>query len=152
KLGFAVARYQSGPRSGPLFSVTGFPSTATAGAVKTITVIAEDTAGNPNPGYAGAIHFTSSDPMAVLPGDYVFTAADHGVHVFSVTLKTSGFQSVSVTDIATGYAGGDGAITINAAAATQLILSAPASVNKGSAFSITVTALDPFGNVTTGYA
>ena len=42
-------------------------------------------------------------------------------------------------------------IVVNAAAASRLRISGPSSVSAGSAFSITVTALDPYGNVATGY-
>src|SRR5262249_62349741 len=37
------------------------------------------------------------------------------------------------------------------AAASRLLLSAPASVNAGVKFSLTVTAVDAYGNVVTGY-
>ncbi len=42
-------------------------------------------------------------------------------------------------------------ITVAAAAATHFTVSAPASATAGSAFSFTVTALDPFNNTATGY-
>jgi uncharacterized delta-60 repeat protein len=149
---FAVARYLGGPTSGPSFSVTGFPSNTTAGVANTITVTAETVSGNPNPGYTGTIHFTSSDLQAGLPADYTFTGADQGVHTFSVTLKTAGFQEVSVTDVSTGYAGGDGGIiTVNPASASQLVLSGPVNAAKGSAYDVTVTVEDAYGNVVTGY-
>jgi uncharacterized delta-60 repeat protein len=149
---YIVARFLGGPTSGPAFGVTGFPSNATAGVTQTITVTAEDASGNPNLGYTGTIHFTSSDPQAGLPADYTFTAADKGVHTFTVTLKTAGFQSVNVTDVSTGYSGGDGAITINPAAATSFVVSGfPTSIIQGTAATFTVTAMDPYGNVATGY-
>jgi uncharacterized delta-60 repeat protein len=160
-VGFVVARFLGGPTSGPAFSVTGLPSSTTAGVAQTITVTAEgasgtvtaaDASGNPNPGYTGTVHFTSSDPQAVLPADYTFTAADQGVHTFTVTLKTVGNQSFNITDEATGYSGGDGAITINPAAASSFVLRAfPASIIQGTAATFTVTAMDPYGNVATGY-
>ena len=58
-------------------------------------------AGNNVTGYRGKVHFTSTDPKAVLPADYTFTGADAGVHTFSVTLKTVGTQSVRVRDTVT---------------------------------------------------
>src|SRR5207302_383458 len=57
------------------FSVAGFPDT-TAGTSGTITVSALDADGNLLPGYLGTVHFSSSDPQAVLPADYSFTADD----------------------------------------------------------------------------
>jgi len=43
------------------------------------------------------IHFTSSDPTAVLPGDYYFTPADAGSHTWTngFTLSTVGHQTIS---------------------------------------------------------
>jgi hypothetical protein len=96
------------------------------------------------------VHFTSSDPKAVLPADYTFTAADQGVHTFSVTLKTAGNQSITVADT-TGTVIGEVGITITPAAAAQLVLSAPSSVTHRTTFSVTLTVEDAFGNVVTGY-
>jgi len=42
-------------------------------------------------------------------------------------------------------------ITISPAAASALLISAPATVTSGKAFSITVTTVDPYDNVATGY-
>src|SRR5258708_5675678 len=42
-------------------------------------------------------------------------------------------------------------ITATAAVATHLAISAPANVSNGVAFSVTVTALDAYGNIATGY-
>ncbi len=54
------------------------------------------------PATPGTAHFTSSDIQAVLPANYTFTGVDAGVHVFSVTLKTAGSQSITATDTVTG--------------------------------------------------
>jgi hypothetical protein len=74
------------------------PSTATAGSPFTVTVIVtiegkRDTIINSH------IHFTSSDPAAVLPSDYTFTPADAGSHTWtnSFTLMTPGNQTISGT-------------------------------------------------------
>ena len=42
--------------------------------------------------------FSSSDVQAGLPGFYTFTAADAGVHTFSIALRTAGSQSVTIRD------------------------------------------------------
>jgi len=60
-----------------------------------------DAYGNRVSGYTGTIHFTSTDTKAKLPANYTFKAADAGTHVFSVTLKTAGTQSVTATDTVT---------------------------------------------------
>jgi hypothetical protein len=132
--------------------VTGFPSPTTAGASGTITISARDANGNVAAGYRGTVHFTSSDPQAVLPADYTFTNTDQGVHTFTLVLKTAGTQSVTATDTGTGsITGSQAGITVNPAAASSFRITAPASVTHGVAFTITVTALDAYGNVATGY-
>src|SRR5262249_35823714 len=90
-------------------------------------------------------------PQAVLPGDYTFTAADAGTHAFSATLKTAGTQSLTGTDTADAALAGTQSVTVNPAAASRLLLSAPASVKAGARFSLTVTVVDAYGNVVTGY-
>ncbi len=134
------------------FSVTGFPPTVVAGTPETITVTALNPDGSTNTGYLGTVHFTSGDPHAVLPANYTLTAADQGVHTFNATLVTAGLQFLLVTDTTNGtLLGGEAGIQVTAAAATQFILSAPSSVKSGSAFSLTLTVEDAYGNVVTGY-
>ena len=82
--------------------VSGFTSPTTAGAAHNFTVTAQDAFGNVTTGYTGTVHFTSSDGAAVLPANYTFTGGDAGTHVFSVTLKTAGTQSITATDTVTG--------------------------------------------------
>ena len=88
------------PAAASTFTLTGFPTLATAGVAGGFTLTALDTFGNTAVGYLGKVHFTSGDAKAVLPADYTFLAGDHGVHTFSATLKTAGFQSLTATDIA----------------------------------------------------
>ncbi len=88
--------------------VSGLSSPRTAGVAGTLTVRAADAYGNTDSSYHGTIHFTSSDPAAVLPANYTFLTSEHGVHVFSsaVTLKTVGTQSVTATDTVTSSING----------------------------------------------
>jgi len=65
-------------------------------------VTAKDAFNNTVTGYAGTVHFTSSDGQAVLPADYTFTSGDAGTRNFSVTLVTVTTQTVTVTDTANG--------------------------------------------------
>jgi hypothetical protein len=132
--------------------VSGFPSTVTAGGGGTFTVTARNADGSTDTSYSGTVHFTSSDPQAVLPADYTFTAADQGVHTFSATLKTAGTQSITATDTTTSsLTGTEGGITVNPAAASKFVLAAPTSVRSGTPFSLTVTVEDAYGNVVSGY-
>jgi hypothetical protein len=132
-------------------SLTGLPTSITAGQSGTVTLTARDGSGNVLTGYTGTVHFSSSDPQAVLPADYPFTAADQGSHTFSVTLRTAGGQFVLVSDAVNGFGGSEGGITVVPAAAALLVLSAPANVTHGVAFSVTLTVQDAYGNVVTGY-
>jgi hypothetical protein len=126
-------------------------ATATAGRALTVTVTAQDAYGNTVAGYRGTVHFTSSDARAVLPADYTFKSADQGVHSFTVRLKTAGAQTVTASDTATATVTGSSSVLVYAAAASQVLLVAPALVTHGTAFSFTVTLLDAYGNVATGY-
>ncbi|HEY7314259.1 MAG TPA: Ig-like domain-containing protein [Gemmataceae bacterium] len=132
------------------FVISGASSSTTAGAPMQFTVSAVDSSGNVVPGYSGTVHFTGTDPAAGLPGDYTFTAADNGVHTFNVTFKTAGAQTLTLSDTMTGITGTQ-SIAVNPAAASQFLLTAPASVAALRPFRLTVTALDPYGNRVSGY-
>jgi hypothetical protein len=137
----------------PSFAVAGFPSSTTAGTAQTVTVTALNADGTVNTGYTGTVQFSSSDPQAVLPGNYTFTAADQGVHTFSATLKTAGTQSITATDSTTrSITGTESGIVVNPAAAASLsITGLPSSVKAGSSSTFTVTASDAYGNTASGY-
>ncbi|MCU1462812.1 MAG: hypothetical protein JWO37_2887 [Acidimicrobiales bacterium] len=131
------------------------PASATAGSAVSITVTAVDSHGNTATGYAGTVHFTSSDGAATLPANYTFTGAgagkDNGVHTFSVTFKTAGSQTVTATDTITSSITGSHGLLVNPGAATHYTVTAPSTSVSGSPFGITVTALDANNNVATGY-
>jgi hypothetical protein len=80
-------------------SISGYPTFAKAGSHGSVTVTLRDTAGEPATLYRGTVHFTSSDPAAILPADYTFTAADNGSHTFDVVLNSTGTRSISVTNV-----------------------------------------------------
>ena len=140
------------PAAPTTLGVAGFPSATSAGVAGSFTVTARDAYGNITPGYTGTVHFTSTDGKASLPANYTFSAADAGVHTFSAMLKTAGTQSLTATDSTTAsISGTDAGITVNPGAAAQFIISAPASVTAGTAFSLTVKVEDAYGNVVTNY-
>ncbi len=127
-------------------------TSTTAGTAITVTVTAQDAYNNTVTTYTGTVHFTSTDSQAVLPADYPFPSSAMGTHTFSgVILKTAGTQSITATDTVVNTVTGTANVTVKPAAATHLSISAPASVNPGTAFSFTVTMLDPYGNTATGY-
>jgi hypothetical protein len=141
------------PTQASSLAVAGFPSVITAGSAGSFTVTALNADGSTDTGYVGTIHFTSSDGQAGLPSDYTFTAGDAGVHTFSATLESAGTQSITASDTNTGGAtGGATGISVTPAAASTFRVSAyPPAIVAGEAVSFTVTALDPFGNIATGY-
>jgi len=132
------------------------PTTETAGTPFSLTVTARNSSGATDTGYAGTIHFTSSDVQAGLPSNFMFTTADAGTYTFmdAVTLKTAGSQSITATDTTTSAITGTlSGISVSPAAVSQLVLSGLSSTaTVGVAQTVTVTAKDPYGNVATGYA
>jgi hypothetical protein len=134
--------------NGPSFAITG-PSGVTAGTAATFTLTALNADGTVNTGYSGTVQITSSDPNAVLPGNLAISG---GTGTFNVTLETAYAESITATDVnnpsMTGFAIG---VAVSPAAATHFIISGPSSVAAGTLFSITVTAVDAYGNIATGY-
>ena len=144
-----VARYL-GQATSPYFVITG-TSSLTAGTAGTFILTTLNPDGTADTGYSGTVHITSSDPQAVLPANFTITG---GTGTFSATLKTAGVQSLTATDTVTsGINGSDGSIQVNPGAATHFVISG--SIERWQAgtgaFSLTVTALDAYGNVATSY-
>ena len=134
------------------FTFSGVPASTFAGTQFNFTVTARDQFGNGVNGYRGTVHFTSSDGQAVLPQDYTFTAADNGAHTFTLSLRTAGSQSFTVTDTAAGSITGTANTTVNAIAATHFVVEGfPTSTGAGDSHDLTVTAKDFFGNTATSY-
>jgi uncharacterized delta-60 repeat protein len=147
KYDISVSRFL-GQAASPYFIITG-PSAPAAGAANTYTISVYNPDGSADTGYSGTVHITSSDAHAVLPANFTITG---GTGTFSAILKTLGFQSLTATDTATpGITGGDANIAVNVAGATHFSISVPATVTHGVDFTLTVTALDAYGNVVTGY-
>ena len=132
------------------FSVTGLPSPDQSGSVQSIVVTALDAYGNTASGYLGTVSFSSNDPLAVLPANYTFTAADAGVHTFNVTLNTAGSDSVTVTDQATSDKGSESA-QVSPVFGGLKLTQTPASATAGVSSQFVVTAVDTTGATLTGY-
>ena len=140
------------PGSAASYVVAGFANPSTAGVPSNFTVTVKDAFGNTVTGYTGVAKFSSNDPQAVLPADYTFTAADNGTQTFSGTLKTSGSDSLTVTDSAAPAVTGNQTVAVNAAtAATFAVTGFPNPATAAVAGNLTVKAKDAFGNVATGY-
>ncbi len=141
---FAYAATQTG------LQLSGLTSPLTAGASATITVTALLN-GSVDSSYVGTVHFSSTDGQAQLPVNYTFTAADHGVHTFNVSLRTAGDQTLTVVDTANANYKSTTPLTVNPGQATQLLLTLPNQGQVSVALSATVTVEDAFGNKATGY-
>jgi PKD repeat protein len=124
------------------------PSSTNVGSAFSITVTARDETGSIIPGYAGTVHFTSSDGQATLPADSTLS----GTTTFSVTLKTTGSQTITVGDGTTTST--SGLIIVNPIAAAKLVftagdsqsITATVSGHKHVSSVITVQMQDTFSN------
>jgi hypothetical protein len=105
----------------------GLPPSLAAGSSASLSVSAFDTFGNLVTGYAGTIHFTTSDtsPSVALPSNYTFVAGDAGSHTFTngVTLATAGTQTVTATDTVNAIITGGASTSVTAGALSQLVVS-----------------------------
>jgi len=140
--------------SGPILVLTAqsflvtAPASVTPGVPFNITVKALDTIGGTVPGYSGTVHITSTDGAATLPADATLT---NGIGTFQVTLRTQGTQTVTATDTVTSSITG-GVSTYVPGPATSFAVTAPPTVTKGIAFTITVTARDSTNATASGYS
>ena len=141
--------------AGASLTVSGIPNPYVAGVAHSVTVTAKDADGNTDAGYRGAIHFTSSDPAATLPADYTFTAADNGVHTFSLglTLNTAGTHWVRATDtLASSITGARSGIVVTPnPVATLAVFGIANPYVAGAAHNVTVAAKDAGGHTYAGY-
>ena len=132
--------------------VSGAPVALAAGQYVNVTVSAVDAYGNPVPGYTGTIQLTSSDPKAGLPGQLTFTGANAGVLKTFVQLETAGVQSITAIDSIDGLTATGSGITVQAASLRSFKVSGfPATDTAGARASFTVSAVDIYGNIISGY-
>lgn len=130
------------------FSVALANYIASTGTAISFTVTAMDAFGNTATGYSGTVHFTSSDAQAVLPPDSTLT---NGAGTFSVTLKTSGTQTITATDKAQSSVNGtSNGITVSGPA-THFSVGTLATAKTRAPINVVVTALDASNNTSTGY-
>jgi hypothetical protein len=135
------------PAAASVFVVSGFPSTVAQEVSGSFTVTAEDPYGNSATGYNGTIHFTSSDSQAILPADATLTS---GTGSFSATLETVGTQSITATDTTMPtLTGSESNIQV---VPLSFKVSFQSSVSAGRTAEFQVWAVDPSGNVVTGYS
>jgi len=146
---------------------TGTPSAQTAGGAFNVTVNAVDANWNVVTNVTHTVGITSSDSNLAGPSN---TALVAGTQTFSVTLKTAGSRTVTASDISDGTktASTSPSISVNAGAFAKLQLLVPgetaasgsssgktgtaASQTAGTAFNVTVNAVDTNWNLLTNVA
>jgi hypothetical protein len=142
------ATVQVAPAAATQLKATEPGSPVAAGTAFPMEVVLEDAYGNVATGYTGAVHFSSGDGQAVLPGNYTFQATDAGRHTFNVTLKTAGIQTVTVADTVNGMLAATKTVTVRNSGASLLVLTGlPSTVEAGATVStLQVEARDSYGN------
>ena len=126
------------------------PTTGTAGSPFGFDVTAQDAYANTIAGYAGTVHFTSTDGSPTLPADSTLVS---GTGSFSATLDTAGNQTLAAADKSNAaISGTSGGIAIVAAPATHFSVNAGVSAVAGSADPLAVSARDAFENIDANYA
>ena len=138
-------------KTAPMLEVSGLLP-AKAGTLNAVKVRAVDISNLTHTDYRGTVHFTSTDPMAQLPADTVFSAMDAGVKVLPMRFKTAGIQSVSALD--------SGNLAINGTQsgipvfvlADRLRVVADAAPIAGATLSVHVAAVDAYNNVDPNYS
>ncbi len=150
-LGFGTALNLYVEPAAPTTLILTAPDQAVPGRPFQVTVAAQGPNGTAVPSYAGTIHFTSTDPKAVLPADYTF-APGAGSQTFAVTLSSPGRQTLTVTDPAAGLSASRG-LDVRNNKATRFLLSSGSSPNvlRSQDQYLTVTAVDGSGAVDTTY-
>jgi hypothetical protein len=123
---FEVERFCFGP----------CPLATPAGTVVAYLVTASSVLhGTPWKEYTGTVKFTSSDPQATLPAQYTFTGVggDDGDRLFTVTYRTAGMQTLTVTSVFSAMSGTSPQVRISPTAAHHTsFVAQPAGAAAGS--------------------
>jgi hypothetical protein len=134
-----------------VLKLTGLPASMTAGDTASVQVSIEDASSTVATSYRGTVRFSSSDPSAVLPADYTFTAADAGRKSFTgLSLRTAGSQTVTVVDTATASLTASGTVQVNPGNAARLVFRQQSGNHsvRASLGPVQVGLTDAFDNVT----
>ena len=124
------------PRTADRLVWTGVPATVTSGTAAALVLSAVAADGLTVPTFTGTVHFTSTDPSATLPADYTFVAADLGVRSFTVTLRSSGTQAVTATQVGSPSVAGT---TSGIAVSGEATPAPPPSPSPSGAIALTVS-------------
>jgi hypothetical protein len=127
------------------FTVAGFPLTDVIGAPHPVIVTAVDPFGNRVSSYRGQVQLGVTGGAGSVPPPYTFTTADGGAHPFTITLAALGsHQTLTAVDTGNSSLNGSepGIGVVSPATHLAVTLTPVASNVAGSAFTITVSALD----------
>ncbi len=127
--------------------VTNLPGTVVAGSTIQVTVQAEDAYGSVDATATGPVLINGVTVATLVGGTATFS---FNTAAFNMTQTSSG-DSLQVT--ADGFTT-QASVAVVAGSPAQLLVSSepPATVDVGDTFGVTVTAIDAYGNVVTGYA
>ncbi|QSQ23789.1 lamin tail domain-containing protein [Pyxidicoccus parkwayensis] len=143
------------PGSANRIALTGLVAPVTAGVANSLDVTLYDSFDNVATGYAGTVHFSSTDAQAQLPANYIFVpGTDAGHHVFNgVVLVSAGPRRVTVADVGNAQLTASLDVEVGSDAADHLLLTGlAADVTAGASHSLVLSARDRFGNIVTGYS
>ncbi|MGO9085651.1 MAG: kelch repeat-containing protein [Candidatus Sulfotelmatobacter sp.] len=137
--------------SGPVASfMLSTPGTAVIGSPIQFTVTAIDSNGLTVTSYSGTVKFSSSDPLAHLPGNSPLTS---GTGNFSATMGTSGNATISATDTSSArLTGVSNSIGVSGPATHYSFNNVPANIYTRVQFTVGITALDASNNLATSYS
>ncbi len=127
-------------------------ATASSTANETFSVTVEDAYGNPAQGFTDTVTLTDSagfGPTGSVSSPLVFNATT-GVATATAALEASGYQSITAIDSSASPVASatSSAISVAPASASELLVGAvPTTVNAGGTTSVSITALDQFGNL-----
>lgn len=135
------------------FEVTA-PASAVAGGAINVTVTAKDATGATVAGYTGnralAWFGAGSAPNGATPAYPASVTFSGGVGTAAVTLVRAETTALTVSEGA--ISGTSAGIAVSGAAASQFALTAPTPQTAGTAFTVTVAALDVFRNTASAYS
>jgi hypothetical protein len=151
----SVATTGSAAAAGPAMQLrVVVPEAVQSGSSFTVLVEADTASNRVASTYTGTVRLSlgTTAGAAALPADYTFTAADHGLHRFTVTLAAAGSQTITATDTVTTTITGSATTTVlPAPVATSLLVVTPSQAATGVATGVTVKVLDASGHVIPNY-
>jgi hypothetical protein len=142
------------PASAASFSVP-TPSTQTAGSSFELTLTALDAYGNTATGYAGskAISFSgpANSPNGKTPSYPAAVSFTAGVGTAKPITLYNASATTTLTAKEGAISGSSASFTVSPASAASFAVPTPSTQTAGSAFNVTITAKDAYGNTATGY-